>query len=236
VPLDWPGVTDTHSGLSHTADARWTLQNGKDKGIGGSLYLNGNASLQACSLKELGVALAFGETENYFSGKGKGTVVVAGIIPLDVEAGIFAGHACSLAPVMNVDSEAVHVLPANTTDYKGVYIHFGASLNLIRAAGCLLDANAYMTTAYYWQGGAGWGAFGGRQKMGIDATLLCVIGANVDWAEYIRIDTAGPSFTVGGTASVGGKIGICPICKHASFDIDISGTLSPGGIDYHIDF
>jgi uncharacterized membrane protein len=234
VPLDWPGVTDTGKGMTLSAETRWTLQQGNVIGLGGKLDLKGKADLEACSLKELGVALAFGSGENYFAGKGKGSVVVFGY-PLNVEAGIFAGRACSLVPLTFVDPEAAAVLH-NPVNYSGVYVHYGAGLHLIDSSSCLLDANAYMTTAFYWQGGKGWGAFGGRQKMGIDATLLCVVGGSVNWAEFIRVDTAIPSFTVGGSAEVCGEIGYCPVCRHPCFDISISGTLTPGGVDYNIDF
>jgi hypothetical protein len=239
VKLNWPGTTDdsTGSALTITAEARWTLQDGDVIGLGGSLDLKGKADFEAFSLKEVGVSLAFGKKENYFAGKASGAIEIFKI-PVDVEAGLFAGQACSLAPVTFVDPEAAEVL-GGSGPFTGVYLEYGGGVSLSEilfgSSSCLLDIGMHCSTAVYWRDGL-LGSFGGRQKMAIDASLFCLLSGHLDWAEMMRVTISPPSATIGGSADLCGKVGYCPICVHKCFGVSISGTISKTGIDYHLDY
>jgi hypothetical protein len=240
VPLNWAGVTSGQSAQSLTLsiEARWTQQSGAVIGIGGSLDIGGSASFEGCSLKDLGAALAIGQTENYFAAKVDATVPILGI-PVNMKAGFFAGHACSLDPLKYVDPDVNKVLLNNPSDFTGVYVQYGGGLSLSDllgvSAGCLLDADATVSTAYYWQGGASLGVIGGRQAMGVKISLLCVLSGELDFAEFLAVDTSG-AITVGGSADACGSIGPCPFCVSGCKSVTIKGVVSTHGVDYFVDY
>jgi hypothetical protein len=236
VPLDWLGVTGG-TPLTLSVAARWTLQETAVLGIGGSFEVKGKAGFKGCSLNDFGASLAIGQTESYFAAKAGATVLVLGI-PVDFNAGIFAGKACSLDPLIFVDPEAQQVLN-DPLGFSGVYLNFGGGLSLsdilFGTSSCLLDVRASIGTALYYQGGPRFGTIGGRQKTALDIDLLCVLSAHVDWAVFIVIDTSG-QLTVGGSANVCGKIGICPVCVKGCKGVTVKGVVNDGGIDYFIDW
>ena len=241
VPLNWAGVTSGQSAqsLNLSAEARWTLQSGSVIGIGGTLIIAGGASVEGCQLKELGAMLAIGKTENYFAAKADATVPVLGI-PVEVQAGLFAGHACTLDPLKFVDSEVEQVLLDHPDQFSGVYVEFGGGLSLsdllgLGGLGCVLNADASITTAYYFEGGASYGTIGGRQKMSVDISLLCVLSGHADWAEFLALDTTG-RLTVGGSANVCGSAGPCPFCVKGCKGVTVMGVVSTHGIDYSVDY
>jgi hypothetical protein len=101
--------------------------------------------------------------------------------------------------------------------------------------GCILNADASITTAYYYQGGASLGTIGGRQKMALDIALLCVLSGHLDFAQFLALDTSG-KLTVGGSANVCGSIGPCPFCVSGCKGVTIKGVVTTHGIDYFIDY
>ena len=240
VPLSWAGVDsgDGSQSLTLSLEARWTQQSGSVIGIGGSLEIGGGPSFEGCSIKEIGASLAIGETENYFAAKADATIPILGI-PVDMKAGFFAGHACSLDPLKWVDPDVDKVLQNNPSDFTGVYVQYGGGMSLSDllgiSAGCVLDADASITTAYYWQGGASLGIIGGRQAMDVKLSLLCVLSGELSTAEFLAVDTSG-SITVGGSADVCGSIGPCPFCISGCKGVTIKGTVSTHGVDYSVDY
>jgi hypothetical protein len=88
----------------------------------------------------------------------------------------------------------------------------------------------------YYQGGSRFGSIGGRQEMGVDVDLICIISASAEWATAFRADLDSGIITVQGQAKVCGKIGACPFCLKACKTLTVTGTLDDGGIDYEIDF
>ncbi|HHY84463.1 MAG TPA: hypothetical protein GYA07_02840 [Verrucomicrobia bacterium] len=237
VPLDWLGVDSGAQPLTLSLAARWTLQGGSVKGIGGSLDIAGNAGFKGCSMRQIKAALAIGQIENYFAGQGKATVVIVGI-PVDFRAGIFAGHACSLDALRFIDPDVEKVV-MQPGEFTGVYLEYGGGLSLsdilFGESTDLLDVRADITTALFYQDGPRFGRIGGRQKTSADIKLLYVLGGHVDWAMAMVLDSAG-ELIVAGEANVCGRIGICPLCKEACAGISIKGVLNDGGIDYFIDF
>ena len=237
VSLDWIGVTPG-SPLTLNVEARWTLQSGRVLGVGGMLEVNGKMGFKGCSLNDFGATLAFGQTENYFAAKAGATVVVLGV-PVNFMAGIFAGKACSLDPLLFVDPEAQEVLIVKAENFTGVYLAFGGSLSLsdiiFGGSSCVLDVNAHVNGALYYQDGPRYGNIGGRQKVGVNVDLICIISASADWASAMRLDSAG-KLTMQGSARLCGKIGACPFCLKACKTLKVTGVVTDGGIDYAIDF
>jgi hypothetical protein len=237
IPLDWLGVT-TGTPLKLSLEARWTLQSGAVLGIGGSLEIKGKVGFKGCSINNIGAALAFGATENYFAAKAGATVVILGI-PVDFQAGIFVGKACSLDPLRFIDPEVQDVLIVNAVDFAGLYLQFGGGLSLSEiifgTSSCFLDVSANISTALYYQGGPAYGSIGGRQKIGVEVDLICVISASADWAVAMRLDSVG-KLTVQGQARLCGKLGCCPFCIKACKTLVVTGVVTEGGIDYDVDF
>ena len=237
IPLDWLGVS-SGGPLALNVEARWTLQSGAVIGIGGSFEVLGKVGLKGCSLNDFGASLAFGATENYFAAKAGATVTILGI-PVDFDAGIFVGQACSLDPLRFVDPEVEDVLIVKATDFSGLYVQFGGGLSLSEilfgTSSCFLDISAHATYAMYYQGGPRLGSIGGRQKFKVDVDLICIISASAEWGTAIRLDSIG-KLTVQGQARLCGKIGCCPFCLKACKSLKVTGVLSDGGIEYDIDF
>ena len=102
----------------------------------------------------------------------------------------------------------------------------------------MLDLGASITTESFYQGGPRFGKFGGRQKMSIDASLLCLISGHADWAEFMSVDTSSnpARITVGGSAEICATIGKCPFCIGKCLSISVKGVVSTGGVDYFIDY
>jgi len=238
VPLDWLGVSGG-TPLKLNLEARWTLQSGEVLGIGGLLEVKGKVGFKGGSVNDFGASLAFGQQENYFAAKAGATVTIIAV-PVNFTAGIFVGQTCSLDPLRFVDPDAESVLIVNPTEFAGVYLAFGGNLSLSEilfgSSSCLLDVAAHANYAVYYQGGTRFGSIGGRQEMGVDVELICIISASAEWATAFRADLDSGRITVQGQARVCGKVGACPFCLKACKTLTVTGTLDDGGIDYEIDF
>jgi hypothetical protein len=217
-------------------EARWTLQSGVVRGIGGTIGIKGEGGFKGCNMSQIQAQLAIGSIENYFAGQGSAQVVVLGI-PVDFHAGFFAGHACSLDTLKFVDPEVEQVI-MQPGDFSGVYIEYGGGLplsDIIPGLSDIIDVRADITTAIFYQGGPSFGRVGGREKMSVDITLFDVLNGHADWAVFAVLDTSG-QLTVGGTANVCGRLGICPVCVKGCKGVTIKGVINTGGIDYFVDF
>jgi len=237
IPLDWLGVV-AGTPLKLSIEARWTLQSGAVLGIGGSFEVKGKIGFKGCSINDFGASLAFGATENYFAAKAGATVLILGI-PVDFDAGIFVGKACSLDPLRFIDPEVQDVLIVNAVEFAGLYLQFGGGLSLSEiifgTSTCFLDISAHISNALYYQGGPAFGSIGGRTKVGVEVDLICIISASAEWAVAMRLDTIG-RLTVQGQARLCGKLGYCPFCIKACKSLKVTGIVGDGGIDYDIDF
>ena len=238
VPLQWPGVQS--SGITLTINGRWTLNNGAVTGVGGLLELDGKADFSGFSLRKLGATFAFGDNDNYFAGKAS-AVVLIGPVPVELNAGIFGGHSCSMDPLLYVDTNAPAIL-GNISNFSGVYAEFGGGVSLsdllFGASSCLLNIDAQVSYTEFFLGGTSSLNLGYYQNTDIDLSLLCVLSGSI-------------KSTVGGTATKDangfhlelidstqacGSIGPCPFCVEGCKTITLKGTLKTTGIDYHLDY
>jgi hypothetical protein len=245
VPLDWTGISQPGKPMTVTLEAKWTQQNGNVLGVGGMLDIKGEIGFKGCSVDELGATLAIGAMENYFAAKAAGSINILGI-PVDLQAGVFVGKACSLDPLKLVDPECGQVL-GNPVGFAGTYVAYGASLSLseilFRTSSCMLDIDASVSSALFYEGGAASQKVGMRQKMALEVSLLCLISGHVDWASFSSLqhtgsitDPYGYTLTLGGSANLCGKIGACPFCLEGCKGITIKGTVNTGGVDYYVDY
>ena len=239
VPLGWPGITPSQP-LTLTVEARWTLQSGSVLGIGGLFDIQGEAGFKGCSINEIGADFAIGEEENYFAAKAAGTITVL-IVPVNVQVGIFAGHACSLDPLRFIDPNVDKVLD-NAPEFSGLYLQYGGSLDLAQilfgTSSCWLDVRAGISTAVYYAGGPRSGKIGFRQQDSVDLDLACVISGHVDFALGASVSFTPPTdyeIDVEGDANLCGSLGYCPFCIQGCKGITVKGAVNDGHINYHID-
>jgi len=239
VPLKWPGVSATGVPLTLTIEARWTQQSGNVLGVGGLILIKGEAGFKGCTVKEIGAPLAVGELEAYFAAKAAGNIVILGV-PVNVQAGLFAGKACTLAPIIFVDPEAGKVL-GDPLGFAGVYVQFGGGLSLsdilFGFSNCFLDANATVSTAVFYEAGPSSGKLGMRQKLALDLRLLCLIEGHADLTMFASA-AFGPDgyvLILGGEANVCGELGYCPFCIEGCVGVAIRGEVRDGEIDYYLD-
>jgi hypothetical protein len=241
VQLDWPGLNPTGTPLTLTVQGKWTLQNGNVIGLGGLFDIKGEVGFEGCSVNEIGAALAFGELENYFAAKVAGTVSILGT-PVDVQAGVFVGKACSLQPILFIDPQATNVLSLAPGEFAGIYLEYGYSLSLSQIlfgeSDCFLDIGVSDSSAIYYDGGPQSQQVGMRQTMGIDASLLCVLSASASLTMFgtATHNASGFNLEIGGEAQICGSIGPCPFCISGCKGISITGTVHFGGISYNVDY
>ncbi len=241
VKLDWAALNPTGTPLTLTVQAKWTLQNGNVIGLGGLFDIKGEVGFEGCSVNEIGAALAFGEEENYFAAKVAGTISILGI-PVDVQAGVFVGKACSLQPILFIDPQATNVLSLPPGEFAGIYLEYGASLSLSQIlfgeSDCFLDIDESESSAVYYDGGGNSQQIGMRQTMGIDASLLCVLSASASLTMFgtATHSPSGFSLEIGGEASICGSIGPCPFCISGCKGITITGEVHIGGISYNVSY
>ncbi len=240
IPLNWAGVSGGGPPLTLTIEARWTLQSGAVLGVGGLIDIKGKADFKGCSIKEVGATFAIGEIENYLAAKVAGSVVVFGV-PVDVHAGFFAGHACDLNTLKFVDPDVAAVL-GNPVSFTGIYIEYGGGLSLSEIlfgiSSCLLDIEAEVTCATYYEGGPRSGKIGFRQKDSIDLSLLCLLSGHVETTMGVAagVGPGGPELDFSGSAEICGSIGYCPFCVSACKGISIRGVVTDGGLNFSIDY
>ena len=241
VKLDWPGLNPSGTPLVLSVAAKWTLQNGSVIGVGGLFDIKGEVGFQGCSVNEIGASLAFGEEENYFAAKVAGTINILGV-PVGVQAGVFVGKACSLAPILFIDPEATNVLSLPPGEFAGIYLEFGATLSLSEILfgeqSCFLNIGVTETSAVYYDGGPESQQIGMRQGMEIDASLLCLLSASASLEMFgtTTVTPSGLTLEIGGEAQICGSIGPCPFCISGCKGITVTGEVGTGGISYHVDY
>jgi hypothetical protein len=237
VKLDWASINPGGTPLTLTVAGKWTSQGGTVIGVGGSLDIKGRIGFYGCSLNEIGAAFAFGATENYFAAKAAGTILILGI-PVNVQAGVFAGKSCSLTPITFIDPDASTVLGTNPQEFVGIYLEYGGGLSLSQIlfgeSDCLIDVEVTETDAVFYDGGASTRKVGMRQKDSMDLSLLCLLSGGADLEMFGTLQSG--SLTLGGSAQICGSIGPCPFCVSGCKGISVQSTVTSGGFTYHVSY
>jgi hypothetical protein len=185
--------------------------------------------------------LAFGEEEDYFAAKAAGTINILGV-PVDVQAGVFVGKACSLQPILFIDPLATNVLSLPPGEFAGIYVEFGGSLSLSEIlfgeSDCFLDIGVNESSSVYYDGGPMSQQIGMRQSLGMDASLLCILSASAELTMYSSVvhSASGLNLELGGEANICGSIGPCPFCISGCKGVTVTGEVGQGGISYHVDY
>lgn len=248
VPLTWVGVSKAEGAMSDltlTLEGRWTLQRGEVKGIGGSVAIEGKGGFKACDASGIEAALAIGDVENYFAGQAEATVRI-GTLPVKFRAGIFVGHACSLEPLKLVDPKVEEVLRTpvmSPEQFSGIYLEFGGGVSLSDALPllrdidprCLIELAADISTVVYYNGGPRYNRVGGRQTIGLDAKLLCVLSGRAEWSAFFALDGL-ERLTVGGSVYVEGGVNLGLFEVKDGVRLTLTGVVDEGGIDYYVDY
>lgn len=231
VPLGWSGFDN---GQTANIAARWNIQNGSVYGIGGKFELGGDTKVKGATVKGFEAMFAVGSTEAYLAARASGEAK-----GIRGEVGFFAGKSCSMDPLKMVDPDMNLVLSGDPLAFRGIYVQYGGRFPLTQLVGipasCLLRLDGWVNNAIYYD----WsvppvGRFGGRQKVGLDAELLCVLGGSVNWTLFASI--SGRELVLGGGAEVCGKIGVCPFCVEGCAGFTVKGVLNDGGVDYFLDY
>ena len=226
VPLDWLGVTPGEP-LKLSVEARWTLQSGDGAGCGRPVRGERARSASRAAASMILARRSRSDRPRIISRPRPGRPSLILGIPVDFTAGIFAGQACSLDPLRFVDPEVEEVLIVNATEFTGIYLAVRRrrcrSRTSCSARRVVFSMSARMSTApLYYQGGPRFGSIGGRQKVGVDVDLICIISASAEWATAMRLDSVG-KLTVQGLARLCGKIGACPFCLKACKTLKVTG-------------
>ncbi|HEX7654812.1 MAG TPA: hypothetical protein VF607_14990, partial [Verrucomicrobiae bacterium] len=152
VPLQLPG--QAASGLALSLNGRWCLENGAITGLGGLMEVDGKADFEGFQLRKMGVTFAFGQADHYLAGAAE-AVVLIGPVPVELNAAIFAGHACSLDPLLYVDTNAPAIL-GGVPDFTGCYIKFGGGISLsdllLGNSTCMLNLDARLSNTEFANG------------------------------------------------------------------------------------
>lgn len=238
VPLDWPGVKNT--GITLTANARWTMDRGTVTGVGGLMELEGKADFEGFSLRHLGATFAVGNSDNYFAGKAE-VVVFIGPVPVNLNAGIFSGQSCSLDPILFVDTNAPAII-GNISGFSGFYSKIGGGISLsdllFGHSSCLLNADARITFVDYFLGGPSSANFGHWERREVDFSLLCLVSGSFgqSLSGQVTKDASGYHLELTGSGDACAEVGIDPFSVKKCETITIKGILKEGGVDYQLDY
>ncbi len=238
VPLDWPGVKKT--GITLTANARWTMDHGTVTGVGGLMELEGKADFEGFSLRKLGATFAVGNNDNYYAGAAS-VVIFIGPIPLNLNAGIFGGQSCSLDPILFVDTNAPAII-GNISGFSGFYTKFGGGISLsdllFGHSSCFLNADARVAFVNYYLGGPSAANFGHWERRDIDFSLLCLVSGSFSQSlsGQVTQDASGYHLELTGSGDACAEVGIDPFSVKKCETITIKGILKESGVDYQLDY
>ena len=238
VPLDWPGVKNT--GITLTANARWTMDRGTVTALGGLMELEGKADFEGFSLRHLGSTFAIGNSDNYFAGKAE-VVVFIGPVPVNLNAGIFGGQSCSPDPILFVDTNAPAII-GNISDFRGFYSRIGGGISLsdllFGHSSCLLNADARLAFVNYYLGGPSSANFGHWERREVDFSLFCLVSGSFgqSLSGQATKDASGYHLELTGSGDACAEVGIDPFSVKKCETITIKGVLKEGGVDYYLDY
>ncbi len=181
-------------------------------GLGGSVRLYGNMNLYGMVTPELNAVFALGYQECHLAGFGKmNGLGGAGA----VDAGFFFGRACSLSPLMKFDDQAPALLgQVPASPFTGAYFKV-VGWNGVPDLGCVFRVRTEYGLRGYARVAPNPVLAGAALHGSVSGDLLCLLGAR---GEAKLVGEIGPEtgLDLSGSATLGGKLGYCPLCKKFS--------------------
>lgn len=245
VRMNWAEAKD----IRLSVGARWTLQGGAVKGVGGEFTLSSKdgVGVGQYRLFEVGALLHVGEQYITLGAKCKALISVLGI-PVRCEAALLMGRACSWEDLLFVDADAKTVLmqgSANTAppNFSGIYIKGGAGFSLSDILFGLdppppVDIWASLDVAYYMQGDflnlENNMSAGGAFKAQMDVSLPLVSGS-ARLAAAFKVKAKPVTLAFAANAEVCVKVFLVPeVC--AGIGVRGSIVVKDGHLDLAIDY
>ena len=226
VPLSWSAGSDDkkskkkggEDGLKVDVIGKFVLDaDGDLSGMGGSILAKGKITLGTVEIKQFGLNLMFGATENY----GAALCRVRVNNSIEVGGGLFAGVACTYDPIKwtlaAVSPKLVELVDAEQNFGPlpvagGLFFADGEFP--IWSYGCLLEIRVIAGAgAWYFNEGKNYGMI---LRIGVAGTVVCVLSA-----EGVATLIGTPSdegFTLIGTIGGEGCFGPCPLCICGDFE------------------
>ncbi len=224
VSLEW-----AYPGLRASLQAKCTLDTTKQFpliGLGAGFQLTGELKFSGqFVIEELGAAMAFGVSENYFSASaalvfGKG---------YKGKGGIFFGRTCSLDAFF-WDENLGSIL--GEPPFTGAYGYGEAWLPLNEIIG--IKSTCFFTVSAGVGAGAGFfiegPTFFGKMFFGLHGEVLCIVSITGEVELYGLVNPKG--LTLKGVGTVAGEIGWCPICIAFKRSIGLSYVSGKWDLDF----
>ncbi|MCH8539336.1 MAG: hypothetical protein LAT58_01040 [Opitutales bacterium] len=213
VPVEWisPGMA-VDVGTKFSFDENTAL-----KGLAGSLEMTeGEFNFEAFTVTDLGAAVAFGATENYFAAK-------VGMIfqEYTLAGGVFFGRTCTIEPLEIVDPDVAGVLGEPDPTFSGAYVYGEAHIPVSEAllgipASCVFQISAGVGAgAFFFVEGP---TYGGQMLLAVSGDALCLFSISGE-VSLIGAKT-GDDLRFNGQGTLSGSVGKC-----SRFCIKLSKTL-----------
>ena len=180
--------------------------------LGGSIEMTGGQlEFESFKITELGAAMQFGVSDNYFAAK-----LGMEFESFRVAGGLFVGHSNTLAPLELVDPEVAEVI--KLTSITGVYAYGEVFMPIVDLS-CMFRVSAGLGIgAFYFTEGP---TYGGKIYAAVQGEALCVVTVK---GEVVMIGVKSDIFRFQGKGKIKGKVGWCPFCvkfkKSVSFTYD----------------
>ena len=194
-------------------------------GFGAGFELTGPLKFETFTIRQLGAAMAFGETENYFSADAK--VEFNGY---KGKGGIFFGRTCTLDPFF-WDKDVQSLI--GTPPFTGVYV-YGEVWIPVSEALLGIPATCFFQVSAGVGAGAGFFVEGptfiGKMFLGASGDLLCIISVEGD--VYLIGVKNKDGFALKGVGELSASLGPCPFCISFSKSIGITYKNSKWDVDF----
>jgi hypothetical protein len=203
------GVDWLYPDLRVNFATRFQFSDGKLTGMGGSINIAGAISFgDQFIINEMGCAIMFGKTENYFSAALSMTVKES----VQAKGGIFFGKACSLDPFFWDDTVGLALGDPPFTGAYG-YGEFHTSLNQYIG----IPATCFFNISVGAGAGVGFLAEGptliGKMYFAVQGDLICVISITGEVSLVAVVNVNDPAnLSLVGKGRFIAELGWCPIC------------------------
>jgi hypothetical protein len=212
VALEW-----LYPDLTVSFDTRFQFDaNGDISGMGGSIEVIGDIKFgEQFIISEMGCAIMFGNTENYFSAE----VAMSVGKSFKAKGGVFFGRTCTLAPFFwdETIQQALGDAP-----FTGAYVYGEVHIALNQLIGipstCLFNLSVGAGTGLgYFTEGPTWI---GKMFLSVEGEVLCIISVT---GEISLVGVRNPQgLSLVGQGRLAAELGFCPLC----ISIEKTATMS----------